>query len=131
MMNLQQICWAVTSAFVLLQELTRRAEILMHLHLPSAFLAVRLCAYGVAVCEQMSLSPPLPKGRGRGIQIHAPIPVGQGSMPSSVRISSHVTKWTVLSSNPRSRVQFSVGVNTAASFVTPRTVPTTVPFCSA
>jgi hypothetical protein len=42
MMNLQQICRAVTSAFVLLQELTRRAEILVHLHLPSGFLAVSL-----------------------------------------------------------------------------------------
>lgn len=73
-MNLRQICRALISAFVLLQELTRRAEILMHLHLPSGFLAVRLGVYGVAVCEQMSLSPPLPKGRGRGIQIHAPHP---------------------------------------------------------
>lgn len=71
MMNLQQICRAVISAFVLLQELARRAEILVYLHLPSGFLAVRLGMYGVAACEQMSLSPPLPKGRGRGIQIHA------------------------------------------------------------
>lgn len=74
MMNLRQICRAVTSAFVLLQELTRRAEILVYLHLLSAFLAVGLGVYGVTVCEQMSLSPPLPKGRGRGIQIHAPHP---------------------------------------------------------
>ncbi|MCB9963902.1 MAG: hypothetical protein H6857_03045 [Rhodospirillales bacterium] len=73
-MNLQQICRVVISAFVLLQELTRRAEILVHLYLPSAFLAVRLGVYGVAVCEQISLSPPLPKGRGRGMQIHAPRP---------------------------------------------------------
>lgn len=73
-MNLRQICQAVTSAFVLLQELTRRAEILVHLHLSSGFLAVRLGVYGFAACEQMSLSPPLPKGRGRGIQIHAPHP---------------------------------------------------------
>lgn len=77
-MNLRQICRAVTSAFVLLQQLTRRAEILAHLHLPSGFLAVRLGVYGVAVCEQMSLSPPLPKGRGRGIQIHAPHPGRSG-----------------------------------------------------
>jgi len=72
MMNLQQICRAVTSAFVLIQQLTRRAEILAHLHLPSAFLSVRLGLYGFAACEQMSLSPPLPKGRGRGIKTHAP-----------------------------------------------------------
>lgn len=73
-MNLRQICQAVISAFVLIQELARRAEILVYLHLPSGFLAVRLGVYGVTVCEQMSLSPPLPKGRGRGIQIHAPHP---------------------------------------------------------
>jgi hypothetical protein len=77
-MNLRQICWAVISAFVLIQDLTRRAEILVYLHLPSVFLAVRLGVYGVAACKQMSLSPPLPKGRGRGIQIHAPRPVRSG-----------------------------------------------------
>lgn len=73
-MNLQQICRAVTSAFVLIQGLIRRAEILLHLHLPSGFLAVRLGVYRLAACKQMSLSPPLPKGRERGIQIHAPRP---------------------------------------------------------
>ncbi len=77
-MNLRQICRAVTSAFVLIQWLTRRAEILVYLHLPSAFLSVRLDAYGFTAYEQMSLSPPLPKGRGRGIQIHAPRPVRSG-----------------------------------------------------
>lgn len=92
MMNLQQICWAVISAFVKLQQLTRRAEILVHLHLSSGFLAVSIGVYGFAACEQMSLSPPLPKGRERGRQIHAPIPVGQGLMPSSDRIYPHVTK---------------------------------------
>ncbi|MAS88215.1 MAG: hypothetical protein CMH30_09640 [Micavibrio sp.] len=73
-MNLRQICRAVISAFVLLQELTRRAEILVHLHLPSAFLAIRLGVYRLTAYKQISLSPPLPKGRGRGIQIHAPHP---------------------------------------------------------
>jgi hypothetical protein len=77
-MNLQQICRAVISAFVLLQEFTRRAEILVYLHLPSGFLAVRLGVYRFAAWEQMSLSPPLPKGRGRGIQIHAPQPGRSG-----------------------------------------------------
>jgi hypothetical protein len=91
-MNLRQICPAATSAFVLLQEFTRRAEILVYLHLPSAFLAVRLDAYGFTACEQMSLSPSLPKGRGVGYRSTHPIPVGQGSMPISDRISSHVTK---------------------------------------
>lgn len=78
MMNLRQICRAVTSAFVKLQELTRRAEILVYLHLPSGFLFVRLGMYGLAACNQMSLSPPLPKGRGRRIQIHAPHPGRSG-----------------------------------------------------
>lgn len=77
-MNLRQICREVTSAFVLIQWLARRAEILVYLHLPSGFLAVRLGVYGFAACEQMSLSPPLPKGRGRGIQIHAPRPGRSG-----------------------------------------------------
>ena len=77
-MNLQQICRAVISAFVLIQGLRRRAEIPVYLHLPSGFLAVRLGVYGVTVCEQMSLSPPLPKGRGRGIQIPAPHPGRSG-----------------------------------------------------
>lgn len=77
-MNLQQICRAVISAFVLLQELRRRAEILLHLYLPSGFLAVSLGVYRFTPCEQMSLSPPLPKGRGRGIQIHAPHPGRSG-----------------------------------------------------
>jgi len=77
-MNLRQICRAVTSAIVLIQWLTRRAEILVYLRLPSAFLAVRLGVYRLAACKQMSLSPPLPKGRGRGIQIHAPRPGRSG-----------------------------------------------------
>lgn len=77
-MNLRQICRAVTSAIVLLQQLTRRAEILVHLHLSSGFLVVSLGVYGFAVFEQMSLSPPLPLGRGRGIQIHAPHPGRSG-----------------------------------------------------
>ncbi len=51
---------------------TRRAEILVRL--PSAFLSVRLSVYGLEACKQMLLSPPLPKGRGRGTQIHAPRP---------------------------------------------------------
>lgn len=91
-MNLRQICRAVTSAFVLIQWLARRAEILVYLHLPSGFLAVRLGVYGFAACEQMSLSPPLPKGRGVGYRSTHPVPVGQGFMPSNDRISSHVTK---------------------------------------
>lgn len=74
MINLQQICWAVISAFVVIQELMRRAENLIYLHLPSDFLAVRLGVYRFTAYEQISLSPPLPKGRGRGIQIHAPHP---------------------------------------------------------
>jgi hypothetical protein len=76
-MNLQQICRAVISAFVLIQELTRRAEILVYLHLPSGFLAVSLGVYRLTACKQMSLSPPLPKGRGRGIHIHAPLTLEQ------------------------------------------------------
>lgn len=103
MMNLQQICRAVTSAFVLLQQLTRRAEILVYLHLPSAFLAVRLDAYGFTACEQMSLSPPLPKGRGRGIQIHAPHP-GRSGCDSEYQMNNIPKK------NPNFRILMFTGI---------------------
>jgi hypothetical protein len=77
-MNLQQICAAVISAFFMKQRFMGRTEIWVYLRLPSAFLSVRLVQYRVAACIQMSLSAPLPKGRGRGIQIHAPRPVRSG-----------------------------------------------------
>lgn len=78
MMNLPQICTAIISGFLMKQRLMRRTEILIYLRLPSAFLSVNPVQYRVAACIQMSLSAPLPKGRGRGIQIHAPRPVGLG-----------------------------------------------------
>lgn len=79
-MNLRQIYTADISAFVLKQWLITRLEIFSHLDLPSAFLAVRLALHSLQACRQISLSPPLPKGRGREYQIHAPHPCGSGAI---------------------------------------------------
>ncbi len=119
------------SAFVLLQEVTRSAEILVYLHIPSDFLAVWLSAYGFTACQQMSLSPPLPKGRGVGYRSTHPIPVGQSFMPSNSRIFSQGIKWISAGSGLLFRFQFVTGVKTTAPAVTPSTVPTTVSCCLA
>lgn len=67
-----QICALNISGVHIKQMVKRRSDILVYLLLSSVFLLKSLFLVGFGSVLQMSLSMPLPKGRGRGIQIHGP-----------------------------------------------------------